>query len=227
MESNKTPISKAFDEIPAAIAGTDEEQMWRKLKAHFYFQSVRDMDLKGFIGRVQLFYQEKTGRWLCKENGPLMAHIGMPILCHRLVELRILEDGKPHFTIPVDLHPGDGTHINLQLPYEIIPELEQLKLYDYQLTVQDQLSLDFERLYFLSTFHYKNHPEVISLYSLDVEAANDRHYQFSKATAEQICILRRDHPKAIGRVLRDYLACNGGPALERLIYGRASATFHY
>lgn len=227
MRANTTPLAKAFDEIPAAIAGTEEEQMWRKLKAHFYFQSVGDMDLKEFIGRVQLFYQKNTGQWLCKENGPLMAHIGMPILCHRLVELRILADGKPHFTIPVGLHPGDGSFLNLRLPYEIIPELEQLKLYGYQLTVQERLPLDFERLYFMSTFHYKNHPEVISHYSLDVEEAHDRHYTFSRDTAEQICILRKDHSKAIGRVLKDYLACNGGPALENLICGRASATFHY
>lgn len=227
MNPNATPISKVFEEIPVAIQNTAEEKMWNSLKLHFRLAAIGDYDLYKFIEEVQRYYRTHTYKWLCKENGPLMAYIGMPLLCHRLVKLGILVDGKPHFTIPVTLHPGDGSRLNLQLPYEIIPELEQLKLSDDLLTERHRYPLDYDKLYFLSAFHYKGHPELIGKYSLDVEEANDRHYEFSVATGEQLCRQLYYHPRALPAALMMYLRQNKGWALESLIRSRADATFHY
>lgn len=227
MKANTTPISKVFEEIPAAIQNTAEENMWNGLMKRFHGEAIGNYDLYKFIEEVQRYYRTQTYKWLCKENGPLMAFIGMPLLCHRLVKLGILADGKPHFTIPVTLHPGDGSRLNLQLPYDIIPELEQLKLSDHWLTERKRYSLDYDNLYFLSAFHYKGHPELIGVYSLDVEEAHDRHYEFSVATGEQLCRQLNYHPRALPAALMMYLKQRNGWALESLIHGRSDATFHY
>ena len=61
---------------------------------------------------------------------------------------------------------------------------------DYQKTFRKTIPLDLDRWYFLSIF-YNEHR--IQGYSLDVEAADDYHYQFSDAAPE---ILKRYLPTA-------------------------------
>ena len=157
----------------------------------------------------------------------MMAYVGIPVLCSRLIDLGVLDHGMPHFVMPVDLYDGNGSTISLRLPYELMPDLLHLRNWDYKMNDRIQHSLDFENLYFISVFHYHGIPDLIDKYSLDVEAANDRHYEFSVATGLRICKQLHRHPKALVAALKDYLRSYGGGALEDMIYGKSSSTFHF
>ena len=115
----------------------------------------------------------------------------------------------------------------LMLPYELLPELEHLRNNQHKMNSQKRIALDLEHLYFLTTYHYRNAPDLIDFYSLDVESANDSHFQFSEEASVHICEQLGFKPNAIGAALSTYLKKYGGPALESLIKKFATKEFHY
>ena len=224
MEERKLSLDRLFGQVPQSIQYSGEVVMWNGLYSHFADNQLQITDLNFFVEEVQRFYREKTGHWLCQDNGAAMALIGIPVLCSRLVEMGILEDGKPHFVVPVTLYPGKEC---LQLPYEFLPELINLRSDKHSINEANKNMLGLDRLYYVTIYHYKDHRELIDYYSLDVEDAHDRHYHFSKAVGEEICRELDYHPRALLAALNTYYRNHGGQALERLIQKRAFETFHY
>lgn len=224
MEQRYLSLTELFGSIPKSVRNSNEMVMWNRLYRHFADNRIQITDLNFFLEEVQRFYHNEIGQWLCRDTGPVMAQSGFPVLCSRLVEMGILEDGKAHFVVPVTLYPGKES---LLLPYEFLPELTQLRSDKCEINEPDRHMLGLDRLYYVTTYHYRGHRELIDYYSLDVEDANDRHYQFSRAAGEQICRQLYYHPRALLAALEMYYRNHGGPALEKLIRGKASATFHY
>lgn len=220
-------ITQAFDCLPVEFETVLEQQKWHSLRAYFAGKAVDSLTIRDFIREVQSFYRRKTGRWICRDNHYEMASVGVPLLCSRLVELGILEDGQPHFVVPVELFTGNGKRLMLKLPYEILPDLAHMRKYDYQMNDSVRTSLGFDRLYFVTTYHYHDAPELIDYYSLDVEEAHDRHYRFTPSALAPILASHGYHPKAAGAFFQNYYKSAGGPALEKLIYRISGGTFHY
>jgi len=223
MERRSYSLSGLFGEVPMLIQLTVGMERWNALHRHFAEEQIQINDLRSFIEEVQRFYRKEYGHWLCADTGRAMALFGLPLLCSRLTEMGRLGD-EFCFVVPVTLHPLDE---QLQLPYEFLPELVNLRLDSEKINEVSPWMLGLDGLYYLSTHHYRGHPELVDFYSLDVEAANDRHYHFSPEAGDILCAKLGYHPNALRAALNTYYKTQGGPALEKLIREVAFETFHY
>jgi O-acetyl-ADP-ribose deacetylase (regulator of RNase III) len=236
--------SQAFFHAPDQWGQRGDPRLWYALMDHFDNPKFNGITLFDFIKEIQRFFHQKAGIWLCAETqvyieewdhggmsgggiSSFMAEIGIPILCSNLCKLNFCNDKSPSFIIPVNLRCVHTKLYQLLLPYELLPELEHLRNNQYKMNSQKRIALDLEKLYFLTTYHYRNAPDLIDFYSLDVESANDSHFQFSEEASVRICEQLGFKPNAIGAALSTYLKKHGGPALESLIKKFATKEFHY
>ena len=236
--------SQAFFRAPDQWGWRGDPYLWYDLMEHFDDPKFNRIDLRAFIGEIQRFFHKKAGVWLCSETevmleeyahggmssggiSSFMAEIGIPLLCSNLVELGFLEDQKPHFVIPVELQCMHQEKYQLKLPYELLPDLTHLRSKKHEMNDQRRISLDLERVYYLTVHHYHNMPELIDFYSLDVELADDSHYEFSEEKAGRLCRKLGFKPVALGAALSTYLREHGGAALEALVRSVADKEFHY
>ena len=93
---------------------------------------------------------------------------------------------------------------------------EQLKMAEDDSNGGKRLSLDNQKLFFLTVFYGKNG---VSHYSIDVEKANDSHYQIKTADAEKLAaILKAEGSKeTFLDNLREYLKENGEAGFVELL----------
>ena len=223
MKRREYSLSGLFGELPQLIRLVVGTEKWDALYRHFAETQTEITDLFFFVEEVQRFYHKEYGHWLCADTNPNMALFGMPLLCSRLTEMGRLGEGV-FFVMPVTLHPLDEP---LQLPYEFLPELAKLRLGREEINEVSQWMLGLDRRYYLSTHHYRGHPNLVDFYSLDVEEADDRHYHFSVEAGNMLCAKLGYHPNALRAALNTYYKSQGGPALESLIRSVAFESFHY
>ena len=212
--------------------------LWYALMEHFDHVSFNHLPMKDFIREIQRFFQRKTGTWLCGDTQvsvpewakfcsgvitPQFANLAIPVLCSNLCKLGFPANRDAvNFVLPVTL----GEY-SLTLPYEILPELTDLRKSALELTERKRILLVPGQPYYLTVFHYKNAPDLVRDYSLDAEEANDSHYRFSVKAAAELSSQLGYAPKAIGAALCGYLKEHGGAALEAMVRKYASEEFHY
>lgn len=143
--SYQNRASQAFFNPPDQWGMRGDPHFWYGLMYHFDDPRFNSIEIPTFVAEIQRFFHEKAGKWLCGDTevyleeyahggmtsgmiSGFMAEIGIPILCSNLVELGFLEDHKPHFVIPVELHSMHQEKYRLKLPYELLPLLEKLRL---------------------------------------------------------------------------------------------------
>lgn len=220
--------------------------LWMALMDYFDDPGFVNIPLTEFIREIQRFFRQKTGKWLCGDTQvyapewtygqssmitSMFATLVIPVLCSNLCKLGFPSScDSESFVLPVTLRYNQmnmGGECALLLPYELLPELAALRKTDLELTEKRQLALDLRKTYYLTVYHYRNAPDVISHYSLDVETAGDSHYRFSEEAAQCICRELGYKPNALGAALGGYLKKNGGTALEALVRKYAVKEFHY
>lgn len=240
----KYRASQAFFYAPDQWGLRGDPHLWYVLMDHFDDPKFNSITLFDFIKEIQRFFHKKAGVWLCAETqvyieeldqggmsggnvSGFMAGAGIPLLCSNLCKLNFNKYKSPRSAFPVYLRFFNKEQYQLELPSEILPELEHLRKHQYEMNSQKRIALDLEQLYFLTAYHYRNAPDLIDFYSLDVESANDSHYHFTEESSMHICEQLGFRSTAIGEALSAYLKKHGGPALESLIKRYATKEFHY
>ena len=89
-----------------------------------------------------------------------------------------------------------------------------------------RIQLDEERLWFLSIFTYEDGK--LDRYSLDHEAADDSHYEFSdEESVRKALYSPGDEKLSFAEVLIRYTAAHGGNALLNKLYPYITAQYHF
>ena len=230
--------SQAFFSNNRAWSTWGESRLWLDLMRHFDNPNFNRINPKEFVGEIQRFFHNKTGKWLCGDLSAALKEYSMghahgtvgqgfarrtvPVLVSNLVNLGYFTEKSDAFLIPVTMD-----EYALTLPYELLPLLTHLRSDGLHMNETIRNSLDFQNLYFVTIHHHKYFPDLIDYYSLDVEEAHDRHYRFSAEAAQTLVRYFHEHPRALIRGMKDYLKYHGGPALEKLVRSVSSDTFSY
>lgn len=236
--------SQAFFTVPGQWGARGDPHFWYDLMFHFDDPAFDKLTLREFVHEIQRYFHWKSGEWLSEQTklyleeyahggmssgyiSGFMAQIGIPLLCHNLVELELEGTDKGRFIVLVELHSFHPVKYPLRLPYDLLEELEFLRTPSHSMNEKIRIALDEKNLYFLSIYHYKGNSLLIDRYVLDVEAAFDSHYEFDEKGCKAICKPMGYLPSAIGNALRKYLENNGGAALESLVKSVCTKQYHY
>lgn len=231
--------SQAFFDRPMKWDPYLEPGLWYSLMYRFDAPIFSDITLTEFIWEIQRYFYEETGQWLCGDTNvqipksyknhysstvtPYFAQIAVPVLCSNLCRLGFtVRRDSMDFILPVTL----AGH-QLMLPYEMLPELALMRKKGCELTERKRISLDLTNTCFLTTYHYRNAPEVVAYYSLDVEKASDSHYRFSNHTAGLLCAFIHKPVNALGAGLREILKEEGEGYLTSFLKKLGAKAYHY
>lgn len=242
VDAYRDRASQAFFTQPSSWSTRGDLYLWGFMMYHFDAPEFSGLSPKNFLQEIQRFFHKNTGKWLCGDDTYIyadflsgatisgnFARVFIPLLVSNLAQLEYAPPQGPTFLVPVDLVWGNDSKLTepLKLPYELLPILTHLRSPRERMNDTIRHSLDFQNLYFVTVHHHKYFPDLIHHYSLDVEAANDRHYIFSEEAAQKLVQQLHEHPKALIRGLMYYLKSHGGAALERLVSAFSSETFSY